>query len=402
MVHQALLRSKISIALCFSLLGCQTKETETVKEFPLFNVEKIKLTMDNGLVLYKQKPLTGTIFTLFFGTADTAELLSYLDGREHGQWKKFYPSTKTKEVRYFKNGGKTGIYNAWWENGKKQLEYSFVADEYEGECKEWNEEGQLSRIMNYRKEGPSLPFYNTPEFSPEFFDSEEKAQAKITHTISKFSFQNQNGTRITEKDIEGKAHVANFIFTSCGSICPVLTKHMKEVQKAFKDKPSVVILSYSVTPWIDSVPVLKRYAKLNEITSPNWHLLTGDKNEIYTLARKSYFAEEDLGFTKDNSNFLHTEHVLLIDSKKRIRGIPALRFNAPPAASLIVLVKTKAFSSISFTKRRNFFTSNLVTRVNTKYNIYRLTNVKTFLQKSSLTFINCNAPAQFHNQMFFN
>ena len=172
-----------------------------------------------------------------------------------------------------------------------------------------------------KKEGPSLPFYNTPEFSPEFFDSEEKAQAKITHTISKFSFQNQNGTRITEKDIEGKAHVANFIFTSCGSICPVLTKHMKEVQKAFKDKPSVVILSYSVTPWIDSVPVLKRYAKSNEITSPNWHLLTGDKNEIYTLARKSYFAEEDLGFTKDNSNFLHTEHVLLIDSKKRIRGI---------------------------------------------------------------------------------
>ena len=151
MVHQALLRSKISIALCFSLLGCQTKERETVKEFPLFNVEKIKLTMDNGLVLYKQKPLTGTIFTLFSGTTDTAELLSYLDGREHGQWKKFYPSTKTKEVRYFKNGGKTGIYNAWWENGKKQLEYSFVADEYEGECKEWNEEGQLSRIMNYRK-----------------------------------------------------------------------------------------------------------------------------------------------------------------------------------------------------------------------------------------------------------
>ena len=151
MAHQALLRNKISIGLCFLLLGCQTNETETVKEFLLFNVEKVKLTMDNGLVLYEQKPFTGRIFTLFPGTTDTAELLSYLDGREHGQWKKFYPSTKTKEVRYFKNGQKTGIYNAWWENGKKQLEYAFVADEYEGVCKEWNEEGQLSRIMNYRK-----------------------------------------------------------------------------------------------------------------------------------------------------------------------------------------------------------------------------------------------------------
>ncbi len=167
----------------------------------------------------------------------------------------------------------------------------------------------------------SLPYYNTAEFSPEFFDSYKKADLKITHTIAPFSFLNQNGELITEKEIEGKIHVANFIFTSCGSICPVLTKNMKVVQDQYKNDLNLVILSYSVTPWIDSVPVLKNYAKQNEINSPNWHFLTGDKNEIYTLARKSYFAEEDLGFTKDNTNFLHTEHVLLIDRKKRIRGI---------------------------------------------------------------------------------
>ncbi|RZK59887.1 MAG: SCO family protein [Pedobacter sp.] len=172
-----------------------------------------------------------------------------------------------------------------------------------------------------KKKESRLPFYDSPEFSPKFIDSEEKAKSQITHTISPFSFLDQNGKRITQNNIEGKVHVANFIFTSCGSICPVLTKHMKMVQEAFKDNPDVVILSFSVTPWIDSVPVLKNYAKLNGINSPNWHLLTGDKNEIYTLARKSYFAEEDLGFTKDNTNFLHTEHVLLIDRKKRIRGI---------------------------------------------------------------------------------
>lgn len=172
-----------------------------------------------------------------------------------------------------------------------------------------------------KKKESHLPFYDSPEFSPKFIDSEEKAKSQITHTISPFSFLDQNGKRITQNNIEGKVHVANFIFTSCGSICPVLTKHMKMVQEAFKHNPEVVILSFSVTPWIDSVPVLKNYAKLNGINSPNWHLLTGDKNEIYTLARKSYFAEEDLGFTKDNTNFLHTEHVLLIDRKKRIRGI---------------------------------------------------------------------------------
>ena len=148
---QALLRSKISIALCFLLLRCEPNTTENSKNTPLFNMEKVMLTMDNGLVLYEQKPFTGRLYTLFPSTTDTAELLNYLDGREHGEWKKFYPSTKIKEIRYFKNGQKTGIFNVWWENGKKQLEYYFVANEYEGKCKEWNEQGQLSRLMNYRK-----------------------------------------------------------------------------------------------------------------------------------------------------------------------------------------------------------------------------------------------------------
>lgn len=167
----------------------------------------------------------------------------------------------------------------------------------------------------------TLPFYNTPDFTPQFFETEKEAEIKVTHTIAPFLFTDQDGKYVSEKDIEGKIHVANFIFTSCGSICPVLTKNMKLIQNAFKNNRDVVILSYSVTPWIDSVPVLKIYAKKNGIYAPNWHLLTGKKAEIYNLARTSYFAEEDIGFTKDSTNFLHTEHVLLIDRNKRIRGI---------------------------------------------------------------------------------
>jgi protein SCO1/2 len=80
-------------------------------------------------------------------------------------------------------------------------------------------------------------------------------------------------------------------------------------------------LSYSVTPWIDSTSVLKAFKKRNGINNPNWHFLTGSKSKIYDLARKSYFAEEDLGFTKDSTEFLHTEHFILVDKSKRIRGI---------------------------------------------------------------------------------
>jgi protein SCO1 len=171
------------------------------------------------------------------------------------------------------------------------------------------------------KKEKGLPYYNAPDFTPQFISSSTEAEKKIDHTIASFSFTDQHGNATTEKDVEGKIHVANFIFTSCGSICPVMTNHMKLVQEKFGNNPNVVILSYSVTPWIDDVSRLKKYADANEITSPNWHLLTGKKSEIYNLARQSYFAEEDLGFTKDSTEFLHTEHVLLVDPSKRIRGI---------------------------------------------------------------------------------
>ena len=166
-----------------------------------------------------------------------------------------------------------------------------------------------------------LPYYNEPDFTPVFIKNSKEVNEKITHTIANFSFLNQDNNVITQKDIEGKIHVANFIFTSCGSICPVMTRNFKLVSDSLKDDPNLVLLSYSVTPWIDSPAVLKRYKERNKIDNPNWYFLTGNKNEIYKLARQSYFAEEDIGFSKDSSEFLHTEHFILIDKTKRIRGI---------------------------------------------------------------------------------
>ncbi len=164
-----------------------------------------------------------------------------------------------------------------------------------------------------------LPYYNTPDFTPHFISGDEAAK-QITHTIADFSCTDHDEKTITQKDIEGKIHVANFFFTSCGSICPRMMNNLKETAGAFKNDSNIVFLSYSVTPWIDSVAKLKKYANTFSIATP-WHLLTGNKAAIYELARKSYYAEEDFGYSKDSTEFLHTEHILLVDKQKRIRGI---------------------------------------------------------------------------------
>lgn len=165
-----------------------------------------------------------------------------------------------------------------------------------------------------------LPYYNTPDFTP-LFISQADSQKNMQHRIADFSFMNQNGQPITQQAIEGKVHVANFFFTACGSICPTMMHNMQQVHQAYASDKDVVILSYSVTPWTDSVAKLKKYGQAGGYDAPNWHLLTGNKAAIYTLARQSYFAEEDLGYSKDSTDFLHTEHFVLVDKQKRIRGI---------------------------------------------------------------------------------
>lgn len=166
-----------------------------------------------------------------------------------------------------------------------------------------------------------LPYYNDPDFNPIFIKNKLAVSDKITHQIDNFSFLNQDSILITQSVFKNKIHVANFIFTTCGSICPIMTSNFKMVSDSFKNNNNVVMLSYSVTPWIDKPAVLKKYINKNGIKNPNWHFLTGDRTAIYKLARQSYFAEENIGFSKDSSQFLHTEHVILVDKTNRIRGV---------------------------------------------------------------------------------
>jgi protein SCO1/2 len=180
----------------------------------------------------------------------------------------------------------------------------------------------------------TLPYYNTADFDPHFLTSAQ-AKKQINHVIANFSMTDQHNKTITQKDIEGKIHIANFFFTSCGSICPKMTNNLMAFQDKFKFEKDIVLLSYSVTPWQDSVSVLNNFALKNKITASNWHLLTGKKEIIYKLARQSYFAEENIGFAKDTTEFMHTEHLLLIDKNKKIRGI----YNATLELEIQQLIK---------------------------------------------------------------
>ena len=168
------------------------------------------------------------------------------------------------------------------------------------------------------KPAKSLPIYNPSDVNPKLVDTTVQYISKY-HTISDFSFTNQNGKSITQKDYEGKIYVADFFFTTCKSICPKMTTNLVEVQKAFLDNSKVKLLSFSVMPDIDSVSVLKEYAKINSVIDSKWNLVTGDKKAIYALARKSYLAVKQ-GKPEELYDMVHTENFVLVDSKRRIRG----------------------------------------------------------------------------------
>lgn len=166
-----------------------------------------------------------------------------------------------------------------------------------------------------------LPYYIEPTFTPKWIEETDEGFNEI-HSIANFKFQNQEGTWITQDDLEGKIYVANFFFSICPNVCPLMMGNLLKVQDTFKSNTRIKILSHTVMPWLDSVGRLREYADFNGINAKNWSLLTGDKKEIYDLARNSYFADEGFGKTvTENDDFLHTENLVLIDQNRHIRGV---------------------------------------------------------------------------------
>ena len=178
-----------------------------------------------------------------------------------------------------------------------------------------------------------LPYYNDESFTPHWLtpDSEEE---KAFHKIPDFKLVNQLGDTVSQKTFDNKIYITDFFFTTCPGICLKMTGNMQKIQEEFIDDFNILLLSHSVTPSIDSVSVLKTYADKNGIIDSKWHLVTGDKTEIYNLGRNQYFVENDLGIPKDVNDFLHTENFLLIDKNKHIRGI----YNGLNRASIAQLI----------------------------------------------------------------
>jgi|TARA_B100001996_G_scaffold170690_2_gene130216 protein SCO1/2 len=164
-----------------------------------------------------------------------------------------------------------------------------------------------------------LPIYTPADLDPDWVDSSLKNSTEA-HVVNDFEFINQNGLVVNEQTIEGKIYIAEFFFTTCPGICPILTKHTKKIQDEFLNDHDILILSHTVYPEHDSVSVLYAFGKQHNINSEKWHLLTGSKQDLYTISRKGYFA---ISYQPDLSDdgFIHTENVVLVDKQRRLRGI---------------------------------------------------------------------------------
>ena len=176
----------------------------------------------------------------------------------------------------------------------------------------------ISIIYQILKPKAALPIFQPASVNAELVDSTIQ-HVKKYHSIADFSLINQNGITITQEMYKDKIYVADFFFTTCLTICPVMTENMAVIQEKLKDDQEIMLLSHSVTPVIDSVAQLKIYALEKGVIDEKWNLVTGDKKQIYKLARKSYLAVKEDG-NGDEYDMIHTENFILVDKQRRIRG----------------------------------------------------------------------------------
>ncbi len=163
----------------------------------------------------------------------------------------------------------------------------------------------------------TLPIYQPAEVNEKLVDSSVIHVSKY-HKISDFELTNQNGQKITQEFYRNKIYVADFFFTTCQDICPIMTKNMYKLQEELKGDNDILFLSHTVIPEVDTEQQLKKYSIENKVNDSKWNLVTGDKKQIYDLARKSYLAVEDTEYGE--FDMIHTENFMLIDKERQIRG----------------------------------------------------------------------------------
>ncbi|UAB85372.1 SCO family protein [Zunongwangia sp. SCSIO 43204] len=173
-------------------------------------------------------------------------------------------------------------------------------------------------IYTLLKPDKKLAIYQPDMVNNELVDTTMQYVRKY-HKIADFKLVNQNGDTITNANYEDKIYVADFFFTTCMTICPIMTDHMVKIQERIKNDPDVFLLSHTVMPRIDTVAQLKRYAEEKGVIASKWNLVTGNKKQIYDLARKSYLAAKSEG-DGGKYDMVHTENFVLVDKDRQIRG----------------------------------------------------------------------------------
>lgn len=165
--------SVISILL-FTLLSCGSSDKERMK---YYNLDDIHLENKNGIILLNNQPFSGVVYSMFSNTKDTAEIVTFYKGKEHGEWKKFYPNGRLAGRRFFENGTKVKTLKEWWENGNIKISGSFSEGENNGEYREWNRNGRLVRDMHYKlgyEEGSQKQFYDNGKIRSNYFVKQSK------------------------------------------------------------------------------------------------------------------------------------------------------------------------------------------------------------------------------------
>lgn len=166
---------------------------------------------------------------------------------------------------------------------------------------------------------PRLPIYNPSDLNPAVVDDDLERVGR-GHRIGNFDLIDQWGNRADSSLLQGKIYVADFFFTTCPTICIDMGANFQRIQKTYNDEDRLNLVSHTVMPEIDTVEVMHAYGERMGAIKGKWHLLTGEKRELYRMARREYFAVMEQGTSFDEHDFIHTENVILVDEKKRIRG----------------------------------------------------------------------------------
>ena len=166
---------------------------------------------------------------------------------------------------------------------------------------------------------PRLPIYNPSDLNPAVVDDDLERVGR-GHRIGDFDLVDQWGNKADSSLLQGKIYVADFFFTTCPTICIDMGANFQRIQETYKDEDRFHLVSHTVMPETDTVEVMHAYGERMGAIKGKWHLLTGEKRELYRMARREYFAVMEQGTSFDEHDFIHTENVILVDEKKRIRG----------------------------------------------------------------------------------